>query len=62
MAVDDGYDLRPDCTHDPDGCRRFWGDAWVDHYRGEPNIPVGDSGLLNAPGAAIVTSIGSTGE
>lgn len=59
MAPGDQYKLRPDCTHTPDGCRRFWLVDWVNHYRGEPAIPTADAGKLNTPGAAL--SGGPTG-
>lgn len=53
---DDEFEIRPDCTKwkdGPNGCKQWWGPAWVLHYRGEPFIPVGDTGQINAPGASV---------
>lgn len=52
----DEFEIRPDCTKwkdDANGCKAWWGGDWVLHYRGEPYIPVGDTGQVNAPGASI---------
>lgn len=52
----DTFQIRPDCTKwkdGPNGCKQWWGPQWVLHYRGEPYIPVGDTGQINAPGASI---------
>lgn len=49
---------RPDCTkraRDEDkGCMapHHWGDDWVLHFRGEPDIPIGDAGAMESPGAS----------
>lgn len=56
ISEDDSYRIRPDCTKwkdGPNGCKHWWGPQWVLHYRGEPYIPVGDTGQVNAPGASI---------
>lgn len=52
----DAFEIRPDCTKwkdDANGCKAWWGGDWVLHYRGEPYIPVGDTGQVNAPGASV---------
>ena len=52
----DAFQIRPDCTkwkEDANGCKAWWGGEWVLHYRGEPFIPVGDTGQVNAPGASV---------
>ncbi|EZP51378.1 DUF2163 domain-containing protein [Delftia sp. RIT313] len=56
VEVGDTFEIRPDCTKWKDGdngCKQWWGADWVLHYRGEPYIPVGDTGQINAPGASI---------
>lgn len=56
VEVGDTFEIRPDCTKwkdDANGCKAWWGGAWVLHYRGEPFIPVGDTGQVNAPGASV---------
>jgi uncharacterized phage protein (TIGR02218 family) len=50
------YEIRQHCSKRWTGhnsCETFWGTDKPLHFRGEPHIPVGDSGLLNSPGAAI---------
>lgn len=29
-----------------------WGADWVLHFRGEPDIPIGDAGKMETPGAS----------
>lgn len=56
----DTFEIRPDCTKWKDGhngCRHFWGDDWVLHYRGEPYIPVADADAINTPGATVGTGV-----
>lgn len=56
VAVGDTFEIRPDCTKNKDGangCKHWWGSEWVLHFRGEPYIPVGDTGQINAPGASV---------
>lgn len=50
------YEIREHCSKRWTGhnsCETFWEDEKPLHFRGEPHIPIGDSGLLNSPGAAI---------
>lgn len=55
IAVGDAYRIRIDCNKHPDtsGCKdsRRWADEWWAHFRGEPNIPVGDA--VQTPGAQL---------
>ena len=55
IAVGDAYRIRIDCNKNSDetGCQdeRRWADDWVNHFRGEPNIPIGDA--VQVPGAQI---------
>lgn len=56
MTAGDNYRIRRHCTKNYKGhnsCETFWGSDKGRHYRGEPWLRVGDSGLLNTPGAAI---------
>ncbi len=56
VQAGDQFFVRPDCTKWKDGdngCKHWFGANWVLHYRGEPYIPVGDTGQINAPGASI---------
>lgn len=56
IGVGDTLEYRRDCNkqaRDEDkGCRFFFGDDWVLHFRGEPDIPIGDAGQLEVPGAS----------
>lgn len=56
IAPGDGVQYRPDCNKiardDEKGCQRWFGDDWVLHFRGEPDIPIGDAGALETPGAS----------
>ena len=51
------YRVRRDCNKQArdanKGCKFWWGSDWVDHFRGEPDIPVGDAGTLTTPGAGV---------
>lgn len=57
IQVGDTFRIRRDCNRvarDEDhGCKAFFEDDWGLHFRGEPDIPVGDSASLNAPGAGL---------
>ncbi|ABX36713.1 conserved hypothetical protein [Delftia acidovorans SPH-1] len=56
VQAGDEFRVRPDCTKwkdGPNGCKHWFGANWVLHYRGEPYIPVGDTGQINAPGASV---------
>jgi uncharacterized phage protein (TIGR02218 family) len=65
LAVGVAYRIRRACTKRWTGhnsCETFWGTDKPLHFRGELHIPVGDSGQLNSPGAALPPSGGGTGE
>lgn len=56
IQIGDSFQIRPDCSKWKDGangCKAWWGGNWVLHYRGEPFIPVGDTGQVNSPGASV---------
>lgn len=57
IAVGDTYRIRVDCNKqardDAKGCKHFYGTQWPLHFRGEPDIPVGDAGTNSIPGAQI---------
>ena len=64
IAIGDTFRIRRDCTKAWTGhnsCATFWAAQKALHFRGEPHIPVGDSGVLNSPGAGLVGP-GGTGE
>jgi uncharacterized phage protein (TIGR02218 family) len=54
------FDIRQDCSkiHDDadHGCLYHFGADWVDHFQGEPHIPVSDGGANMIPGAQISRS------
>lgn len=59
------YRIRRHCSKRWTGhnsCDTFWGEDKPLHFRGEPHIPVGDSGQLNAPGASLARGASGTGE
>lgn len=52
--VGDEGEIRADCTHwkeGDNGCKFHHGSEWINHYRGEPWIPVGEQDQINIPGA-----------
>lgn len=55
QVLDEGR-YRPDCNKqardEEKGCLRWFGEEWVDHFRGEPDIPIGDAGSMSTPGAS----------
>ncbi len=57
VQIGDEVEYRVDCTKhardDAKGCRRHFGAEWVLHFRGEPDIPIGDEGAMNTPGAGV---------
>jgi uncharacterized phage protein (TIGR02218 family) len=65
VSIGDTFRIRRDCTKRFSGhnsCETFWAADKTLHFRGEPHIPIGDTGKLNSPGAAIASNIGGTGE
>lgn len=53
----DQYRIRRDCNKlardESKGCKFWFGADWINHFRGEPDIPVGDAGSLTTPGAGV---------
>lgn len=65
ISVGDTFRIRRHCTKRWTGhnsCETFWGAEKPLHNRSEPHIPVGDSGVLNVPGASLATGVSGTGE
>lgn len=66
ISIGDTFRIRRDCTKRHTGhnsCQTFFASNWVLHFRGEPHIPVADTGNINSPGAGISsTGTGGTGE
>lgn len=58
IQIGDNLLYRVDCNkHARDeekGCKSpiRWGDEWNLHFRGEPDIPIGDAGAMETPGAS----------
>lgn len=56
------FEIRQDCNKFPDdsgaGCRKWFGNDWINHFRGEPYIPIGDEGTLMTPGAGVGPGFG----
>lgn len=57
IQVGDQYRIRQDCSQvardTEHGCSYHWGEDWGLHFRGEPDIPVADEGMLGIPGAGL---------
>lgn len=55
IQVGDTFRIRVDCNKQArdseKGCKKFWQAQWPLHFRGEPDIPVGDAGSNQTPGA-----------
>jgi uncharacterized phage protein (TIGR02218 family) len=58
IQVGDTLRYRIDCNKQArdavGGCKapERWGDDWPLHFRGEPDIPIGDAGAMETPGAS----------
>lgn len=63
IYVGDTYRIRRDCNKQArdgaKGCKHWYGQQWGLHFRGEPDIPVGDMGTLTTPtrGGNDITTI-----
>lgn len=57
INVGDQYEIRQGCNKvardDVRGCKYWYGAEWVMHFRGEPDIPVGDAVKNATPGATV---------
>lgn len=58
IQIGDDLLYREDCSKiardTAKGCAKanHWGDEWPLHFRGEPDIPIGDAGAMEVPGAS----------
>lgn len=56
IAETDELDYRPGCNKvardETHGCKKWFAAQWVNHFRGEPDIPIGDEGVIGTPGAS----------
>lgn len=56
ISINDEVAYRPGCNkHARDaekGCKFYFEAEWVNHFRGEPDIPIGDQGSMETPGAS----------
>lgn len=57
IAIGDTFDYREGCSlvarDEVKGCKKWFAAEWVNHFRGEPDIPVADEGALQTPGASV---------
>ena len=57
IQPNDELEYRVDCSKwardDAKGCRKHFGPEWILHFRGEPDIPIGDESAMFTPGAGI---------
>lgn len=66
IQVGDTLMYRVDCNKQArdtvKGCKAAirWGDDWVLHFRGEPDIPIGDAGAMETPGASSAPGSGGS--
>lgn len=44
-------DCNKNARDEQKGCKSHWVTEWVLHFRGEPDIPIGDAGVMEIPGA-----------
>lgn len=54
IEVGDTFEIRRECSRKHEGhnsCRTFHDTEWVNRFRGEPYIPVGEASKLLTPGA-----------
>lgn len=64
IQVGDTLQYRVDCNKQArdavKGCKApiRWGDQWPLHFRGEPDIPIGDMGAMETPGASSGPGMG----
>lgn len=56
IAIGDTCEYREGCNLQArdasHGCKRWFPTDWVLHFRGEPDIPIGDAGSIETPGAS----------
>lgn len=53
IQIGDTCEYRPDCNkharNESKGCKRYHGVNWILHFRGEPDIPLGDEAAMMMP-------------
>lgn len=63
IQVGDTLEYRPDCNKvardESRGCKFWFAEEWVGHFRGEPDIPIGDAGAMEMPGASSAPGLGA---
>lgn len=66
IQVGDQLMYRVDCNKQArdtvKGCKATirWGALWIRHFRGEPDIPIGDAGAMETPGASSAPGSGGS--
>lgn len=66
IQIGDTLQYRVDCNKQArdtvKGCKASirWGDEWILHFRGEPDIPIGDAGAMETPGASSAPGSGGS--
>lgn len=66
IQIGDTLQYRVDCNKQArdtvKGCKAAirWGNDWVLHFRGEPDIPIGDAGAMETPGASSAPGSGGS--
>lgn len=64
IQVGDTGAVRPDCSKQArdaaKGCLFHFGADWILHFRGEPDIPIGDQGSMETPGASSAPGQGGS--
>lgn len=62
----DTFEYRRDCNkfaRDPNkGCPSHWGAEWISHFRGEPDIPIGDAIANTVPGGTTTGGVNAPAE
>lgn len=64
FAEGDEFEYRPNCNQqardEAKGCKFFHGADWVNRFRGEPDMPMGDRDAMFSPGAGVGPGEGGT--
>lgn len=66
VEAGDTFEYRRDCNKfardASKGCPSHWGAEWVSHFRGEPDIPIGDAIANTVPGGTTNTVVNAPAE
>ena len=66
IEAGDTFEYRRDCNKfardSAKGCPSHWGSEWVMHFRGEPDIPIGDAIANAVPGATTSGGVNAPSE